>query len=565
MKKEEKVKTIVPSKLAPEVLDGEEEAQAKSLKKEKRKKAFGEFKAFLIIIIILGLVILGGWYWYTHIYKDNTKGSEQTTEKISDYNIISYDTSSNSHELSILDNKYLYEHYENKIFKIMDMETNVLYEGETEYTDIYLGTDDKIYIILNEIGENESVVYLYTLENSALTEVTNFTDQGISYHNILYKESDDESKLLGFTGYKTSINENNEDEITTYIRLLDGSVTELTTGTILYGDEATSSQATDIYTNNSKYIVTSKVDDNANRTYGLYDLENKKEIISSDTYSELVSLNSTSFVATKNNKTGIIDSTQKIIVDYNYDFIAPYEDFYIVCQNDKLALMDSNYKLITDFTYTYNKRLDEANEYYYRLTEEQYNTVVAYHLNDKYLLINSNYLTPDTGTTNTAYIISSDGTSTEVTYYRYQYDETNNYIYFIDETNKQYTVYDNNLNKLYTLDMSNYDLGDTYANIAIEGNSIVMYKVVESVREDITYFKLEDGTETKETPIYTKEVGDSKLTYNYNKKKLTITIASEENKSYDITDFDSEYLVELNETDYYYISNNLYLLVKKNA
>lgn len=483
-KKEKEVKNELEKveEVKEEKVEKKEDKQVEE-KKETPKKAskfFSEFKAFLGIVLIIGLLILGGWYWYNH--QNPRKGKEPkdviTSSKIG-YN---YTLISSKNDMNIYYNKYVIDKTDDGYLKIMTLDGSTLYEGQaSEYDSFILGYDNNLYFIKDDDAENENIITLYRLDNKEITKVFEIYDSDIYLDQIVYCDSEGFDYLIGFAGSEKY----SDGEVKTVIYSLDGNKEELD-GYEIIGDSLRTGAGEEFRTANPSYISFGNA-----KVQGLYDLD-KMEVAIDPSYDELKSTHNNSFIVIKNNKTGIINEKQKKLVDFEYDFIDYNVDFYVVSKNHKLAIMNKDYKLVTGFDFDYLGN----QEYKSKLCCAEYNTFAAYKIGNKYLLVtNINASGEDfIYSKNEAYIINSDGKYETVP--ETGYGITDNSVYFYSSNDKKISFYNHNLEHMYDLDYTDYD---------VDINDLYFTKVQNALHEETLdlYYNATTGEELENFfPVY---------------------------------------------------------------
>ena len=536
-KKEEIVEEVVETPEVKEEPVINEEPKQESL----FKRVLGEVKAFLIIMVLIGLVGLGTWYWYTHVYDGGKSGNKETTTK--DGNIYSYASKESHIDLSVVGN-YLVERNDSFVTKIMDLKTEVLYEGKIECNSFAIGQDNNLYFILSEYGEDGNEIILYRFDGEDLEELDPISKLGVYFAPLLLHKGDN-NILLGFAGTYYTQDDFGDDDITTYIEFLDGKELELK-GKELYGNYNRLDVESDVITSNEKYIITYKAV-NDKRIFGLYDYKEGKDVFE-PSYEELKEIGNDTFVAQKNGKAGIIDTKRKILVDFKYDYIDVRDGFFAVVKNNKIAIMDNKYKLITDFVF------DTKDDFYfnYYLCCANYNSMASYKIGNKYVLITNIHYEDEEGTI--TYLIGEDGKYERVNGENFVVND--GLIYSVLENNK-FVIYNDNLLEKYTLDLTRYDF-DIFALELINDNTIVALADKSNI-----YVDYETGEEIEKAKEFDEEIDGINL--NYYDGKLTIKENNIE-KSFDISEFDYSSFKKV-DNGYYYISesdnNSIYIFVLK--
>ena len=154
-------------------------------KVEKKKRFWEEVKSFFILIIIIGLVILGGWLFVKYAKPFDSKNGNQVSSSGSEVESeTAYITYKKEYDyLAVIGNKYLIDSDEDSI-KIMDLDLNVLTEldDDTEYQ-FYVGTDGGLYAIeYFDLDTSVNAFFLYVLENDKLVQVKEFVDDNTKYN-----------------------------------------------------------------------------------------------------------------------------------------------------------------------------------------------------------------------------------------------------------------------------------------------------------------------------------------------------------------------------------------------
>ncbi len=529
----EEVKEVVQEPKKEE----ETKETSKVVKKEKWKKFWSELKSFLIIIIIIGLVVLGGWYWYTHM-KDHTK--EESKQKEEQKEVVGYDYKVIERDKKIeycegCNGKYLvYDSSNNVLSKIYETNGKLLYEGEFEYNFVYEGLDHTLYILEDDLAEEENVISVNRLKDGEIEHLFKVSKENVMFKPILYQDDEDDYYLLGFVGELTS-NETGKTVIDkTFIVNLDNETNELD-GYSLAGDKANIGVNDPIVTHNKSLITFT---DAELKEYGVYDLSNNTVKINAE-YELLYSTYDDSFIAKKDGKTGLINSSEKILVVFEYDFIDKNKDFYVIGKDDKLAIMNDKYEFVTGFDFKYQRAYDK-HDYNYTLCCSSFNSFAAWHVKDKYLLI-TNYgslsIQDSRYDVNEAYIISSDGTYETVA--EDYFDQVDGYYLFFNSKDQKYKVYDDSLEEKYTLDLSTYTYGKKPQYFFRIGNVL-------GVMDKDLYFNIETGKEILKDVTFDMKNVSVKV------EKSTIHLMVSEEEVYSFKN-DDKFASWFEETDYGYL------------
>ena len=149
------------------------------------------------------------------------------------------------------------------------------------------------------------------------------------------------SKLVGYYS---------EDDDGTHLAVLDnGSIKEIDLGKLYLlktGDSLTSK----IY--GGRYVIVSNdknnsVTDGKKYSYGVYDIVDNKTLITPK-YETVVYLHDDLFIAVKDDKSGIINTSDSVKLDFKYDVVEYANGLYFVGNNETLRVLDKNFKEIGD-------------------------------------------------------------------------------------------------------------------------------------------------------------------------------------------------------------------------
>lgn len=521
-------------------------------KVEKKKRFWEEVKSFFILIIIIGLVILGGWLFVKYAKPFDSKNGNHVNSSGSDIKSeTAYITYKKEYDdLAVIGNKNLIDSDEDSI-KIMDLDLNVLTEldDDTEYQ-FYVGTDGGLYAIeYFDLDNSVNALFLYVLENDKLVQVKEFVDDNTKYNLIMNDE-----QLAGIYERKPVIDGDNGIMNQTAIYKLNGDKLnlenyELESESKLLGDDE------EYFIINNNYAVVSGIIEDET-LFGLYDL-NIGKIVIEPSYDAIYSTKNNSFIVEKDGKTGIINSKRKLLVDYEYDFIDDNGYFYVVSKKNKLAIMNSNYELITGFDFDFQGIWDNEPEYTYKLCCTNFNTFKAYKHDDQYVLT-INYgpygVAEDGYEKNESYIINEDGTylTVEANLFEINGDYATASLF----ESKELIVYDTKeFKELYRLDFSDYDYDELiYAEMF--GDSLIV-----SLDSDI-YYNLEDGKEKDANITYAK--GNVTFKYNYDEETVTAEVDSKK-FNFDIYNVGmlGAHPVDLENGDFYFITGDEFVKINK--
>ena len=225
-------------------------------KEQKRNNFWSEVKAFFAIVLIIGLTVLGGFLIYKYvkpIEKDKPKEDEETKiVESNDYKTVVY-TAPDERTLEVIDDKYVIETKDSVLYKVMDMDRNTLFEGKEEYSELYVGIDDELYLVFNDT-KNEGALSLYRIADKELKEITVLNTPNYYYVPMIYTNNGID-KLVAVLGQSYNFVEDNEDfDMINEVINLDGEKQEVK-DYIFEGDTARLGFDVPVYSNSSRYFV----------------------------------------------------------------------------------------------------------------------------------------------------------------------------------------------------------------------------------------------------------------------------------------------------------------------
>lgn len=553
-KKETVIEKVTEEKKDIQVKDVQED-----VKKEKRKKFFDELKAFFILVLLIVAVVFGGWYWYTHIY-DGGKPRVSTKEEktVDEYQTSKY-VVADSRVLDVVNDKYLVEHDDEKLYKVMNMQTEVLFEGNEEYSYFSEGIDGNFYVIVDEEADNENVLTIYKLVDKKLEETKQLMSSGVYFTTIQYKENgaSNQSYTLGFVGTRFSYDEEMNEKNTTFISTLEGKDYELSNYSLV-GDEVRLDVTAPVVTYDKNHIILGAKATYSEMVYGVYDLASDTIIVKPQ-YEGLYT-NKGNYVAIKDGKAGIITDKLKKVVNFEYDFIAMYDNYYVVSKKDKMAIMDADYKLVTDFVFDY-QRTSENLSYTYNICCLGMNTFASYQVGEKYVLV-TNHLELERGIPyekHETYVIDKKGQYETIVANQFVVSPDTGLIYSYDNTKKVATFYDSSLKEMYQISLESYDFVGVPTIRLLQGNTI------EIQLDSSIYFDYETGDEIEGIKEYSALVNGVTIQYHPNKKQLTYSSGEHMISTIDLNNETvyEPYFKWLDENSFYYATEKEYLFIGK--
>lgn len=474
-----------------------------SEKKEKAIRVLDEIKAFLILAAVVSFVILGIWYWYTHLYNRDgiSRTGEKIEEKVDEYKGTKY-IAGVDHYLDVLDDRYVIEYLDNTLYKVMDMNSNILFDGTEDFDNLMIGTDGSLVLFTEADADFQNIITIKKIDDKEIKEFKSINKAGVYFKQIQYLNENNNLELLGFYGVEEYVDDELNEITNTYIYTVDGKEYELN-NLMVVGEELSKN---DIVSLDQRYLIIKDIKTNLK---GVYDLLNSEQVIKPQ-YDDLYKDTDTNYIVSRNGKYGIVTNHLKKILDFEYDFIDNNDEYYVVAKEGKMAIMNKDYKLITKYEFDF-----QVNELIPTYSHKgDYNSFKSYKVNDKYILsINANENKLDIDyPKREIYFINDDGTyeivkDTEI----FVEDDL---VYSFDKDKKEYTLYNNDLKRMYSINIQDYDY-DGYAKLRLEnGNTLVLEL------NTMIYYDYETGSEIDGVKDYENSVDGITIKYTSSDKVL---------------------------------------------
>ena len=329
------------------------------------------------IALFIALAILGIALLFSN--KDKTNDDKNDEIVLGDkYKSYKYGLNIDG-KYQVINNKYFVADSPNE-FKIMDLKTNVLYEGDkTLHNSAFEGLDGKIYIFSIKETDKETEYFISSLKNGKVNHINNFILSNKKYMPFIFTK-DNKEYLEGFVEY-----EHKDDKDIYNFYDLDFHKHELGTNIPLGNQGIFTGE--DVYKQDYKNCILFANNDSNVTKYGLYSTSYEKNVIE-PIYTNLISNKHGNFIAEKDGKAGIVNYLNEVLVEFEYDFIAPFRDGYVVSNNDKMAVMNKDYKMITDYQIDFRRKLENSRDSHYYYIEEGgvSNDFALYKVGSKYIL-----------------------------------------------------------------------------------------------------------------------------------------------------------------------------------
>lgn len=540
---------------AKEVLD--EVMKGPIIEEEKKKSNFwSELKAFFLIMLFIGGVIGVGFIVFKYVKPFESKKTNITEEtkvtETSNYKTVSYKPSQGN-SLRVINDRYLIEYNDNTLYKLLDMDGNVLFNGTESFSDILVGVDDELYLTMynsDSEGENDSIS-VYKFIYKELVEVFTVSDEKYYFTTLIYVK-DDINYLVGIVG-ETLLDE--EDvKIQSLLYTLDGDKHEFK-DVRLHGENSARLFGTEpIFTYSKDYVV---IKDTHNEyKYGVYDIKNS-EIVLNTKYDGLYTTSTGDYIAIKGKKAGIVNIKSKILVDFKYDFIYDASSFYVIGKDKKLGILDSEFKEVIKPKFTF-QQVGNAGFNYYSCCGS-INSFDAYKYKDKYILTvnneemsyNLNYKVHET------YVIDSKGEY--LTIGSNEFGIYGDFIYGYDKDVRKYSIYDETFAEKYSIDISKYDFEEGPSISLVNDNTIVISLDTE------LYYDYSTGEEIETIKDATFIVDKIEFKYVNKDKNVALKVNGEviDTYKYDPKDNYNKFYYTVEDKMYYYVTDDIYVMVRK--
>ena len=271
----------------------------------------------LLIIILFATGVIGG-------SKTNPEDKEPDSEDVTP---IDPDTKEETIEVAsktsyFLDDNYLYVEDGNNRY-ITGLEGNVVLKLDKKYGLSQGSTNYLTYIESNEAKYTNFIIK--KVDGDRVIDLIKLEPEGSSGTLI-----DNKNNLVGVydkDGSRLHVITNNVSKV------IDLGSNMIYSFSIAEGEPK--------YLYNSRYAV---ILGNDNK-YGLYDVKDEKILID-PSYEGLIYLYSDVFVAVKDGKSGLVNTNNKVLLDFDYDYITYANGLYFVGYQEKIHIFNSKYEEI---------------------------------------------------------------------------------------------------------------------------------------------------------------------------------------------------------------------------
>lgn len=496
-----------------------EEDAKKELKDRKKKNVFAEIGSFLILILIVVLLGFSTFYWYDNYYDSSKKyesNNDNTEEKEEEktYELLSFQ---NDNAYQNLNDEYYVALNNEEIKQVITKSGKVIFDSEILVNNAYIGLDNNLYLYLKEQGDYANQVEIYMYKDDNWEKIQTLGQINMYYQEIIFKEENHEY-LIGFYGV-SSDNETNE------IYLINDEIISLKDYQVI--SDTISKEK--IYTVAEDYL-TIKNQDEAK----IFKISSKEMILEED-YTTIIKDYQGNFIVKNNDKWGIIDETQRIIVPFNYEYITRSSSLYYLYKDDTITILDENFKNVADMPL--NTLLNPSD----------FIDINVYQVEDNYYYTNK--------ITSENYLIKKDGTKKKIEE-NLTYNQENNLLFKEDKTKKIYTFYNKDGEEEYSINLSSYDTKK------ISFTKELDKYLVATVGKNIIHYDIETGEKIESIEPYTYKIGNISLTYD-NKDIVEIS-DGDTTKTIKITSNFYENLKINQDKTFIYLNNNeLFIITPK--
>ena len=496
-------------------------------KESKLKGFFSELFYFILVVgIICGLGYLV-YYWYNNVYKKDVKNQTETTEKLESYYAVSELESKNFlYHIIMNKNDYYIELLEendepdNEVKAIYNSKGEELYKGSFEYSYIANAENGDTYFITSDHGDSTNLVTLYKFDDKDFKEVNQFVKNGYDYYPVYYEKNGDKT-LIGF--YAECVGGGKLDSKYIYSIAFDEEIEFSSTSSFNLNEDK------ELITTSSKYIVYK----NDAGTYNVLNMTNGKDILEDYEDIKLNNVDEDTFIVSKDSKYGIVDAKTKKVIDYEYDYIYPAYNAYLVVKEDKVYLLTGKDSLIeTDLT------IDEVKDKSFVAEVKDVDS-------ERYLEVN----TKD----ETKYYAISEEKLTNI------YDgpvvtKTNGMAYSIK--NKEITFYNSKLEEMYKINLSDYE--SRIRKIDLINNKVLVIR-----NNTVLYYDYNTGKEIEGIEPFSTTLKNIKVAYDDNKVTIYDNDKEVLTEKYNIVDEGNLVINNLDNGFYLKLGNKIVIINKK--
>lgn len=228
---------------------------------------------------------------------------------------------------SIYFNKYMYVTSKDKEKKVIaTLDGNILLQTKSTWR-IFEGKDNSLYVV-NLNYKETGTVDIKKIKDNIVTDLFKEKGNGLllgaETENLVgvYKQDTNKDTLYIFEG--TSYNTIDLENHAAYVN--------------------NNASKDNKYVYNNKYIITfDKMSQEDFEDYGIYDLKAKKQVVKGS-YDGIIFLHDDIFAAIKKDKTGIIDTNDKVLLDFKNEVVTYSNGLYFIGNNNKLEIYDNNLK-----------------------------------------------------------------------------------------------------------------------------------------------------------------------------------------------------------------------------
>lgn len=325
---EEEKETFEEKEFNNEVEDNEKIQKSNSLEEKEGSNKTTIILISIIVILVIAICIL----FVPKLFSGSSKGSGGNESYDDEGKITNPIIDVAKGKSSFINDNYLYVNYKDAAY-ITKLDGTVVYQDDDKACSMM---SDSYFMC--ERSDGSKVKYV----------IKKLNDSGTS-ENIVQEEDFDSDGRIIRSGSKLAgyYSENNNG---THIAMLNnGSIKEVDLDN-LYLLKSSDSMTRKIYGTRFAIVSNDKnnnVNDSKKYSYGVYDVIDNKSLIKPK-YDAMVYLFDDLFIAVKNGKSGIVDTSDSVKVDFKYDAIEYANGLYFVGNNETLHVLDKTFKTIGD-------------------------------------------------------------------------------------------------------------------------------------------------------------------------------------------------------------------------
>ena len=394
--------------------------------------------------------------------KDNTNNvitNDDIKDKNVKYNV--KEMNINAAMYNVLNNKYLEKIVDENTYLYTDLNNKNIIENSTK---LYVGCDGNLYDVTYE-DNNLTISSVY--KTGLIPVISVHKDS--NFNSLVYYYDDFDTDNICLVGYVLT-----EDNVDTLYYIHDKKVqeTELKNNYVLgdyYYDEMNV-----IVTHDTRYIVTSTSGHSSSDNPQVLDMLEGKLLLA-DKYDDIITDGNSMFIASKNDKSTIIDLNGNTAT-IPYDFIERVYNYYLVSRDNKMAILDDTKKVISDFSIPYSGLDHDYHSFHMR-------NYVAFTFDNRLVIIPLNAEKEK----EELYYLKDDKKIAKITDDKFYMSSI---LYSYNEESNSFRIYDDKFQIKYEIVINDHFYGIPYYELTFDlmGNNLVL-----SQNDKRVFFDYETG------------------------------------------------------------------------